>query len=107
MERQEMRAKIVGKATQDAEFRARLLSDPKGTIEQELNVTIPASLSIEVHEASATTAHLVLPPGSRLSESDLQTVAGGDQATRAAFDEFKNKSYGEQQAGSADRPPGS
>ena len=70
----EMRLKIVGRATEDPDFRARLLSDPKGTIGQELNVTIPASLSIEVHEENATTAHLVLPPSSRLSESALQEV---------------------------------
>ena len=73
----EMRAKIVGKATGDADFRARLLSDPKGAIEQELGVTIPASLSVEVHEERGTTAHLVLPPDSKLGESDLRTVAGG------------------------------
>ena len=74
----EMRAMIVGKAAEDADFRARLLSDPKGAVGQELGVTIPASLSIEVHEESGTTAHLVLPPDSKLNEGDLQTVAGGD-----------------------------
>ena len=73
----EMRVKIVDKATGDAEFRARLLGDPRGALERELGVAIPASLSIEVHEESGATAHLVLPPDSRLSESDLQTVAGG------------------------------
>ena len=73
----EIQAKIVDKATGDAEFRARLLGDPKGTLEQELGVTIPASLSIEVHEESGATAHLVLPPDSKLSESDLQAAAGG------------------------------
>ena len=73
----EMRAKIVGKATEDADFRARLLSDPKGAIAQELGVAIPASMSIEVHEEGGTAAHLVLPPDSRLSEGDLQAVAGG------------------------------
>ena len=73
----EMRAKIVGKATGDADFRTRLLGDPKGAIEQELGVTIPASMSIEVHEERGTTAHLVLPPASKLSEDDLQAVAGG------------------------------
>ncbi len=72
-----MRTKILGKASEDAGFRARLLDDPKGAIGQELGVAIPASLSIEVHEESATTAHLVLPPGSKLSEGDLRTVAGG------------------------------
>ena len=73
----EMQAKIVGKAAGDSDFRARLLSDPKGAIEQELGVTIPASLSVEVHEESGAAAHLVLPPASKLSESDLQAVAGG------------------------------
>ena len=70
-----MRLKIVGRAAEDTDFRAWLLSDPKGAIGQELNVTIPASLSIEVHEENATTAHLVLPPSSRLSESALQEIA--------------------------------
>ena len=73
----EMRAKIVGKATEDADFRARLLSDPKGAIGQELGVTIPAALSVEVHEESGTAAHLILPPDSKLSDGDLQAVAGG------------------------------
>ena len=73
----EMRAKIVGKATEDEEFRAQLLSDPRGALRQELGITIPASMSIEVHEEGDTTAHLVLPPDSRLSEGDLQAVAGG------------------------------
>ena len=74
----EMRTKIVGKAAEDADFRARLLSDPKAAIGQELGVAIPASMSIEVHEEGSATAHLVLPPDSRLSEGDLQAVAGGD-----------------------------
>ena len=73
----EMRAKIMGKAAEDAEFRARLLGDPKGAIEQELGVTVPASLSIEVHEEDGATAHLILPPDSRLNEGDLQAVVGG------------------------------
>ena len=78
----EMRMKIVGKATGDTDFRARLLSDPKEAIGQELGVTIPASLSVEVHEESGTTAHLVLPPGSKLSDGDLQAVSGGFLPTR-------------------------
>ena len=79
----EMRTKIVDKATGDAEFRARLLGDPKGALERELGVTIPASLSIEVHEESAGTAHLVLPPDSKLNESDLRAVAGGRWISQA------------------------
>ena len=74
---QEMQARIVGKAAEDAKFRARLLSDPKGAIGQELGVTIPASMSIAVHENSAETVHLTLPPDSKLSESDLEQATGG------------------------------
>ena len=73
----DMRMKIVGKATEDPDFRDPLLSDPKGTIGQELNVTIPASMSIEVHEEREGLAHLILPPPSKLNEGDLQAVAGG------------------------------
>ena len=73
----EMRMKIVGRASEDADFRTRLLSDPKGAVEEELSVSIPASMSIEVHEDDGTTVHLVLPPDSKLGEGDLQAVAGG------------------------------
>ena len=75
-----LREHLVEKATADEAFRARLLSDPKGAIEEELGVAVPASLSIEVHEESAATTHLILPPHSKLSESDLQAVAGGGQS---------------------------
>ena len=75
----EMRMKIVGKAAEDADFRDRLMSDPKAAIEQELGVSMPAGLSVEVHEEGGTTAHLVLPPDSKLREGDLEAVAGGDE----------------------------
>ena len=75
----EMRTKIVGKAAVDGDFRARLLNDPKGAIEQELGVALPASISVKVHEEDGATGHLVLPPASRLSEDDLRSVAGGGE----------------------------
>ena len=79
----EMQAKIVSKAMADAGFRARLLSDPKGAVEQELGVALPESLSIEVHEESGEAAHLVLPPDGKLSESEMEAVGGG----AAVYDE--------------------
>ena len=81
----DMRMKILGKASEDAEFRAKLLSDPKAAVGQELGVAIPASMAIEVHEEDGATAHLVLPPSSKLNEDDLRAVAGGD-ALRDAGD---------------------
>lgn len=73
----ELRNKIIGRAAVDPEFRALLIGDPKRAIGRELSVSIPASYSIEVHEEDHTTAHLVLPPGSRLSVSDLEGIILG------------------------------
>ena len=73
----EMRAKIVDKAADDADFHARLLSDPKGAVEEELEISIPSGFTVEVHEDSGDTAHLVLPPPSRLGEADLESLTGG------------------------------
>ena len=74
----EMRAKIVDKAAEDADFRALLLSDPKSAVEQELGLDIPSGFNVEVHEEGSGTAHLVLPPPSSLGEAELQALAGGD-----------------------------
>ena len=73
----EMRTKIVGKATGDADFRARLLRDPKAAIGAELGVGIPNAMTIEVHEEDASTAHIVLPPRDRLDEDALRRAHGG------------------------------
>lgn len=73
----EMQAEIAAKAAGDADFRERLRRDPKGTIEREWRITIPASMSIEVHEENAATAHLVLPFDGKLTMADLKTASGG------------------------------
>ena len=78
-----MRTRILSKAAEDADFRARLVSDPKEAIGQELGISMPESLSVEIHEESSGTAHLVLPPDSKLSEGDLQAVAGGRWISQA------------------------
>ena len=73
----EMRSKIVARATDDPDFRTRLLTDPKGAVADELDIRIPDTMSVQVHEESAMSAHLVLPPAVSLSESDLQAISGG------------------------------
>ena len=81
----EVRAYIMLKATEDEAFRARLLADPKGTVEAEAGVSFPADYTFHVHEETATDAHMILPTTSRLSSEDLQqTVAGswGDGGIR-------------------------
>ena len=73
----ELREHLIDKATADEAFRARLISDPKATVKEELGLTIPAEFNVVVHEDLADTAHLVLPPSARLGETDLQQAAGG------------------------------
>ena len=81
----EVRAYIMLKATEDEAFRARLLADPKGTVEAEAGVSFPADYTFHVHEETSTDAHMILPTTSQLSSEDLQqTVAGswGDGGMR-------------------------
>ena len=73
----ELKARILNKAEDDGEFRARLIADPKAAISAETGTTIPDGFDIVVHEDSATTAHLVLPPSGELSEAEMKSVAGG------------------------------
>ena len=50
---------------------------------------LPESFRVEVHEEGAGTAHIVLPPDSRLGEADLQ-VATGSFGTAPEEIQFKN-----------------
>ena len=84
----EMRARLNDRAAHDEAFRARLVTDPKSAVESEFDLRIPDGLSIVVHEESATTAHLVLPPPSHLEESDLAHAAGGFSTAPEGFREF-------------------
>ena len=72
-----MKAHIMARATEDGEFRAKLLADPRPVISAELGVTIPEHFTIQVHEDSATAAHMVLPLSDQLTKEDLAQVGGG------------------------------
>ena len=74
---QEMEKAVLAKASEDADFRARLLSNPTEAIEQAVGVTVPEGFTIKVHEEDSRTAHLVLPPTGKLSSAELSAVAGG------------------------------
>ncbi len=80
----ELKTQILTKAAEDGKFRARLLADPNATISTELGMTIPEGFDVAVHEDSATTAHLVLPPSPQLTKAELETVAGGSVTFIAA-----------------------
>ena len=73
----ELRDRILCKAAEDNDFRALLIADPKAVISTETGQTIPDGFEVVVHEDSATTAHLVLPPSPKLTEAEMKSVAGG------------------------------
>ena len=73
----ELKSRILNKAGEDNDFRAHLIADPKAAIASEVGRVVPDGFDIVVHEDSATTAHLVLPPSPKLTEADLQKAAGG------------------------------
>ena len=73
----ELKAQILSRATEDDDFRSRLIADPRAAISAETGLTIPDAFDVVVHEDSATTAHLVLPPSPELTEAEMEMIAGG------------------------------
>ncbi|HXX79496.1 MAG TPA: NHLP leader peptide family RiPP precursor [Ktedonobacteraceae bacterium] len=74
---------IIAKASKDEAFREQLLNNPKAALERALGITIPREVTIQVHEDTPTTFHLVLPENSKegnprdLSDAELEHVTGG------------------------------
>jgi hypothetical protein len=77
MTQEELQDKIIERAGADGEYRSRLLSDPRAAIDELTKAPLPREIDVQVHEESATSFHLVLPPGSRLTEPELAQVFGG------------------------------
>ena len=73
----ELKSQILTRAAEDGDFRARLIADPRAAISAEVGATVPDGFEVTVHEDSATTFHLVLPPSPELTEAELETATGG------------------------------
>ena len=73
----DLKTRILVKATEDDDFRARLIADPKSVVSAEAGMEIPEWYDIEIHEDTATATHLVLPPTGELTEADLAMASGG------------------------------
>lgn len=82
--RAEMERRLIERALEDETFRQRLLDDPKGVVEQELESGLPEGIEVRVVQESLDTIYLVLPRasasgqgGGSLSDQELEAVAGG------------------------------
>lgn len=71
----QLRIQLLDKAAEDEAFRSRLLEDPDTTIKEELGVSLPEGLKINVLEDSADTTNIVLPPRARLDEAELESIS--------------------------------
>ena len=82
--RSEVERRLVQRSIEDEDFRQKLLDDPKGALEQELETQLPEDVEVRVVEESPKTIYLVLPgtslpleEGGELSDQALDAVAGG------------------------------
>ena len=73
----EMQQHLIEKSAVDEAFRKALLADPKSAISAELGITIPESMSIQVHESDMQTVHLALPPDPHITEEQLEAISAG------------------------------
>ena len=77
---EELRSELLAKAAEDDGFRAKLVEDPRAAIKGALGLDLPDAISVQVHEEQALTAHIVLPPSTSLTESDLEGIAAGHES---------------------------
>lgn len=87
-ERQKFEATLVKKAWEDAAFRARLIADPKGVLQEELRAlgsdeTLAGDLTIKLVTETPNEMTIVLPVDPTVLEPDLlDEVAGGSKCTK-------------------------
>jgi Nitrile hydratase, alpha chain len=85
MNRRALETQLIEKCWKDPEFMKRVVSDPKGMLEQHTGQKLPAGLEIVVHEEDANTLHFTIPPPptnlNELSDEELDKVAGGTDVT--------------------------
>lgn len=60
-QRHNLESRVVRRAWADAEYRARLLADPKAALAEELGVELPERLQVQVVEERSDFLCIVLP----------------------------------------------
>lgn len=71
-----MRNQLLEKAAEDSDFRARLLNNPRETINEEFGTELPEGYKINVMEDTVDTTNILLPPSARLDTEELRAVSG-------------------------------
>ena len=92
--RRDLETALIEKSRKDPEFKRKVVSDPKGMLEEHTGQKLPSQVKIFIHEEDANTLHFSIPAPpanfSELSDDQLEKVAGGQGPARsqtfAAFD---------------------
>ena len=80
MSRGKMQDLVSKFAVESPKYRDALIKDPKGILEKQFNVKLPANVVVKSVVETAETAYLIvphIPKQGELSDSDLERVAGG------------------------------
>ncbi len=78
--RAELDSLIRDRLAADPDFRKNLMENPRATVQGLINVPLPDSVTIEVHQETLAHLHLVIPvavSGGELTEDTLEQIAGG------------------------------
>jgi Nitrile hydratase, alpha chain len=75
---------IVRRSHQDAAFRAQLLSDPRGVLEEQFEISVPSEWSVHVHEETAGQWHFLLPRNPE-AESEARFAIDDERLRALAF----------------------
>jgi hypothetical protein len=78
----QMEAALIRKCSEDPDFRAKVLENPKGMLEEALGQKLPENVSIFVHQEDLRTLHFSIPPlrsdlEKELTDEQLEQIAGG------------------------------
>lgn len=71
-----LKVKIIQKAWQDPEFKARLLADPRSALQESLGIAIPEGIQLQAVEETPSSYYLVIPP----NPADLESSDGASAA---------------------------
>jgi len=76
--RKDLEFYLIAKSFEDELFKQDLLSNPKAIVEQELGITLPEEIEINVLEETENILYIVLPgnPYNGIPESELKTSLG-------------------------------
>jgi hypothetical protein len=79
--RRQVEAALIKKCWSDADFLQKVVSDPKGMLEQHIGQKLPPQVKIFIHQEDTNTVHFSIPPApadlTELSDAELESVAGG------------------------------